>query len=279
MSCLETADNDQAEILRGRSGALAGGSMLLDILHWSSRVEAGPLAGQLKEKALEQWNTLQKLPAIGEMNSIPHLGAAHGWAGLLYAQLMIHRALRLPPPTTIHDRLDQLAKRAEPMGRGISWVGAIQHPGQDAEGLMYAPGWCSGSAGYVFLWTLAHDVFQEDRFLELAEKSAWHTWEHPDRFPNLCCGLSGRAFALLRFYRHSGKSEWLVRAQQLARLTFHSLDHESVWDGHTFSLFRGVLGPAMLAVELEQPERAVMPLFESEGWPSDKVLSADRSVK
>jgi serine/threonine-protein kinase len=279
MNFLETKNDGLAEIIDGGSGALVGGSMLLDILFCTSQLDAGPLVERLKEKALYQSNDLQNLAAIGEKNSLPHLGIAHGWAGILYAQLMVHNALRLPPPTAIHDRLDQLATQAEPMGRGISWVGTIQHPGQDSEGLMYAPGWCSGSAGYVFLWTLAHDVFQEDRFLELAEKASWHAWEHPDRFPNLCCGLTGRAFALLRFYRHSGKSEWLGRAQQLAKFAFHSLDHESVWEGHTLSLFRGALGPALLAVELEQPERAVMPIFESEGWPSSAVRNADRSVR
>lgn len=120
---------------------------------------------------------------------------------------------------------------------------------------------------------LAHEVFREERYLKLAEKAAWYTWEHSDRFPNLCCGLAGRAFALLRYYRYTGESEWLVRAQQLARLALSSFNNELEWNGRTLSLFRGALGPALLAIELKHPERAVMPVFDSEGWPSGSMLS------
>jgi hypothetical protein len=59
----------------------------------------------------------------------------------------------------------------------------------------------------------------------------------------------------------------LIRAQQLASLAFGVFDDRFDWDGRTLSLYRGALGPALLAIELEHPERAVMPLFESEGWP------------
>ena len=267
-SCLEAGDNNEAEIIYGRSGSLVGGSMLLDILQWSARQDAGPLLEGLKEKTMELSKYLQALPAIGAKESLPHLGIAHGWAGILYAQLMLHNTLHMPPPKLMHDRLQQLALLAEPMGRGISWLGTVQHPGQTSESLVHAPGWCSGSAGYVFLWTLAKEVLQDDNYMELAEKSAWHAWEHPDRFPNLCCGLTGRAFALLRFYRHTGESKWLARANQLAKLAFDPLVTEFAWNGQNLSLFRGVLGPAILAIELEQPERAIMPMFEAEGWPT-----------
>jgi len=34
-----------------------------------------------------------------------------------------------------------------------------------------------------------------------------------------------------------------------------------------YSLYRGRLGVMTLLVELERPERAVMPFFAAEGWP------------
>ena len=262
------AEDAVAELVYGRSGVLVGGSMMLDILHWTPQLDAKPLLDYLQEEVSSLWTYLHRSPAIGENHASPHLGIAHGWAGMLYAQLLAHNALRLRPPAAIHDRLEQLANYAEPTGRGISWLGTVLHPDQTSETLAHAPGWCSGSAGYVFLWTLADEIFQEERYRVLAEKAAWHAWEHPDRFPNLCCGLTGRAFALLRYYRHTGERAWLVKAQQLAELAFSPFDTSFEWNALTLSLFRGAIGPALLAIELECPERALMPVFDSEGWPS-----------
>jgi eukaryotic-like serine/threonine-protein kinase len=261
------AVNNVAELTFGRAGVLVAGSLLLEVLSWSKRLDVDPLVTYLQEEGSRLGASIQGLPLIGEQSQLAHLGIAHGWAGVLYAQLMVHKALDFPPPATIHDRLQQLAGKAEPHGRGISWIGTLQHPGQTAETPSHAPGWCSGSGGYLFLWLLAAEVLREERYLEVAEKAAWHTWEHPDRHPNLCCGLAGRAFALLRYYRYTGDREWLFRARQLADFAFAAFDREFVVDPRTFSLYRGALGPALLSIELECPERSTMPVFESEGWP------------
>lgn len=278
MKSLQAGDG-VAELLYGRSGILVGGSMMLDILQLTPQLDAKPLLDYLQQEVSSLWTVLHRLPAIGENRALAHLGIAHGWAGILYAQLLMHNALQLRPPTAIHDRLEQLANYAEPAGRGVSWLGTVQHPGQTTETLAHAPGWCSGSAGYVFLWALADEIFREERYRELAEKAAWHAWEHPDRFPNLCCGLTGRAFALLRYYRHTGERAWLVRAQQLAGLAFSPFDSSFDWNALTLSLFRGALGPALLSIELERPERARMPVFDPEGWPSFGTLGVERKIE
>ena len=133
----------------------------------------------------------------------------------------------------------------------------------------YMPGWCNGTAGHIFLWTLAHSVFHDDIYLHLAEKAAWHTWESNNSIGNLCCGFAGQAYGLLNLYKHSGESIWLDRARVLAC-------RAAAWDTDTYvamklapeSLYKGEMGVALLAAEISAPETACMPFFEREGWPA-----------
>ena len=77
-------------------------------------------------------------------------------------------------------------------------------------------GWCNGACGYVFLWTLAHRLLGDPRYLELAQGAAWRSWDAPEQNVTLCCGLAGRAYALLNLYRHTNETVWLDRARDLA---------------------------------------------------------------
>jgi serine/threonine-protein kinase len=137
------------------------------------------------------------------------------------------------------------------------------------------PGWCNGSAGFVYLWTLAYQIFHDTDFLTLAEKTAWNVWEEPDSVGNLCCGLAGRAYALLNLYKYASEKNWLYRAQGLANKAASSmrmldLNGDSLYKSFGIrpdSLYKGNVGIAVLAADLEHPESACMPFFDSEGWP------------
>ncbi len=83
---------------------------------------------------------------------------------------------------------------------------------------------------------------------------------------NLCCGVAGRGYALLRLYRHTGSPVWLERARRLTLHAVRSLRH-TARDPQAMSLYKHWLGIALLAADLQRPEQACMPLFESEGWP------------
>ena len=114
---------------------------------------------------------------------------------------------------------------------------------------------------------------REPRYGEVAERAAWHCWEHRDRAGHLCCGLSGRVFALLRMYQYSGDPVWLERARHLSVLSEPWLLEELESGDRRLSLYWGALGPLLAHVELEAPELATMPMFGSEGWRSgDEVL-------
>lgn len=203
----------------------------------------------LRARWLEKGRELAGLPPPGT-----NLGIAHGEGGLLYARLAWCRAAGISPSGELADRLERLAAAAHPWGRGLRW------PWRDGEReLGTMPGWCNGSAGLVHLWVLAERVFAEPRWLRLAEGAAWNAWEDPAGGGSLCCGLAGRAYALLLWYQTSGEAVWLGRARALAERAVAAISKGTgePRDG----LHRGEAGVAALIADLACPEAASFPLF------------------
>jgi serine/threonine-protein kinase len=189
----------------------------------------------------------------------PNLGMAHGWAGFLYASLQWCRAAGRPVPPRLPERLAELAACARPWGRGLRW----RWYAEDGRDTGTMAGWCNGSPGFVFLGTLAHRLLGDPAWLALAEGAAWNAWEAPDAHGTLCCGLAGRAYALLNLHRHGGGEEWLARARDLAERAAQTTERDSE---APHSLYKGELGIAVLAADLAKPEGAAMPFSEEEGW-------------
>jgi serine/threonine protein kinase len=196
--------------------------------------------------------------AASSATDLPFLGIAHGVAGVTYACLRWSQATGRPVPSPAIDRLDELAARGDEIGRGMRWpILARDDRGESS----LSAGWCHGSAGYVFLWTLAYDVLGREGHLRLAESAAWNVWESRHPTSSLCCGLAGQAYALLSWYRRSGESDWLDRAGALAE---RAASAALAGDGPPYSLYKGRVGVGLLAAEVTEPESARMPFFESE---------------
>jgi serine/threonine-protein kinase len=191
--------------------------------------------------------------------TMPYYGLAHGWGGVAYASLMWAQARGAEPPPGARDVLNMLAGVAEPRERGARWPLTGPDGGLSEE---FWPGWCHGNAGYVFLWNLAHTTYGEDRFAQLAEQAAWLAGEDAG-VDHLCCGAAGQAYAALNHHRSTGDVRWRSRAvrtaDRAARVGERAADSEP-----PLSLYRGRVGLALLAVELQCPEYAAMPLFEFE---------------
>ncbi|MFE4974730.1 lanthionine synthetase LanC family protein [Kitasatospora sp. NPDC056651] len=185
-----------------------------------------------------------------------YTGAAHGWAGILYATLIWSEASGIPVPPGVRQRLGELAALAVPDGHGVTWPTRL-----DGSGHEVMRGWCHGAPGHVHLWTAAHRLLGDPSYLELASRAAWSTFEHDGGGVSLCCGEAGRVFALLAMYRHSGDAEWLARADRClgraaTRLT--PLDD----GGLANSLYKGEPGLALALRETARPDDARQPLFE-----------------
>jgi len=288
------------DLALGRSGLLLGCALLLETLgsaaggeetaprpadrasrHDDRRGEGAEAAPRLADLAARGddllaglWQEIDPLPPIAECAEWPNLGIAHGWAGYLFATLRWCQAAGRPLPGGLAARLDELAAGAESWGRGARWRWHGQpEPGDRRRSspgtACWMAGWCNGSAGMVHLWTLAWRLLGGPRWRQLAAAAAWHAWEAPDRGESLCCGLAGRAYALLELHRHGGGPAWLARARVLADRAASSATTAASTAPDAdpaHSLYRGRLGIAVLAADLERPEAAAMPLFGDEGW-------------
>jgi eukaryotic-like serine/threonine-protein kinase len=238
----------QLDVTLGRSGSLLAAAVLLESV--SGNAKTLRTFGANTMRAI--WQELDAAPPLTHARPGTYLGIAHGWAGFIYAALRWCATSGDPLPPRLLDRLEQLAALKQRKGRGAFWPNRV---GQSEPNLI--AGWCNGSAGLLFLFTLAHHVFSARQWLELAELCAWNTWDEPRFNATLCCGTAGRAYALLNLYRHTGAAEWLGRARQLAN---HAASTASQTGSR--SLLKGGLGVAVLVADLASPENARMPFFE-----------------
>jgi len=127
------------------------------------------------------------------------------------------------------------------------------------------PGWCNGTAGHLLLFSTASKLFKNTHFLDTALTAGTAVWEEQHAHASLCCGLAGRAYALLNLYNATGDSEWLGRAEKLCDIAVKQSRDESAGDEFVpHSLFKGAVGLMTLCIDLENPARATMPLFEFE---------------
>jgi lantibiotic modifying enzyme len=237
------------DLTLGRAGVLLGCAMLMEALPDTAMVD-GTAMKALGDEAME---------ALWTGNcAVPHdyLGMAHGVAGILYATLRYHQITRCPLPLGAEEALSRLEAEARQSGRGSSWP--LQPRSQEE-----ASGWCHGSAGYVWLWTLAHRVSGQESYLDLAKRAGLHVWEHPAGGGTLCCGMAGQAYAMLHLYRHTGEEAWLQRAYDLAEAAAASIRESGE---RRDSIYKGEVGVALLAIDLEDPPNARFPMFEAEGW-------------
>lgn len=212
------------DLTLGRSGSLLAAAMLLPIT-----TEREPLHRFGTETMQSIWN---ELDAQSSVDGNP--GMAHGWTGYLYAALRWCDVSGDALPARLLERLHALDSESNAT-------------------------WCNGTAGQVFLFTLAHRLLGDERWLHLAESAAWTTWTEPRGSATLCCGTAGRAYALLNLYKNTGATEWLSRARHLAN---HAATAATATSERTNALWRGELGVAVLIADLAFPENARMPFFE-----------------
>jgi len=238
----------ELDLTLGRSGSLLAAAMLLAL------EEHRELRAFGSETLQEIWSELDQRPPIGKARKRTYLGMAHGWAGYLYAALRWCAVSGDPVPERLVERLHEVAALRILKGRGAYWRVLADEPESN-----HMPGWCNGSAGHVFTFTLAHCVLGDPDWLRLAELAAWNNFDESHGPTTLCCGTSGRAYALLSLYRHTGAREWLARARSLAN---HAAANAVETSGQRWSLWKGELGPAVLVADLASPENARMPFFE-----------------
>lgn len=248
-------ESQLADYTLGSAGALTGCAMMLCKMPDGPMMDFAPIIELGESLFSKLCNWMSPLQAVGQEPKFNMIGGAHGWTGLLLALLSWCECSGREVPVGVKERLQQLAKIGKQQDRLIAWPRKISSNSRSTDWLA---SWCNGSAGLVPLWTTAWRLLGDNSYLELAALSAAHA-EHgvPDRYANLCCGLTGRSYALLDMYTNTHESSWLRRAEQLANI---ALEDGSI-DQRPWSLFKGRLGVALLMEELKSPDRARVPLY------------------
>lgn len=243
---------DTPDLALGKASLLLGCTELIEAMPigWNVNMEAVFARG---EEIAGELIALLKSDAMATSTKIRTLGIAHGWAGFIFALLRWSSATKSETDPIAATSLEELATLAEPHGAGIRWP--VYNPSSPRS---FMDGWCNGTAGHVLLFALAHKVLRAERFGEFAERAAVSAWEADIRIGTLCCGLGGLGYALLAVHRLTGSELWLERARAFARRAATDSAKHFFRD----ALYKGAVGVALLADDLEQPETAAMPLFE-----------------
>jgi serine/threonine-protein kinase len=253
---------ENIDLTLGSSGVLLGCALLTEALQ-----EYPAIRGLGDALLKEIWERIESMPAIAEEKHFRFTGIAHGWAGVLYAVLMWCRATGSKPPGSLMDRLHQLADLGEPNGNGVQWERKVRGVHfRDAND--FSPSWCNGTGGMVHLWTLAHRMMDDGRFLEMAEGAAWNVIERCGGIDQICCGVPGQTYGVLNLYKHTGEKRWLDHARKMAETSLRLTTPQTAEKVplYYYGLYKGPIGSALLSADMAAPEEACMPMFESEGW-------------
>lgn len=193
----------------------------------------------------------------GDQHPLPqYTGAAHGSAGLLYTLMTWWEVANRDVDGDAVRHLVELANLGVRHGRGLRWP---MRTNEAAPSDMNS--WCHGSPGHVYVWNAAHRLLSDTAYHDIATAAAFATADDRVANTSLCCGQAGHVFAMLHMYRCTGERAWLRLASE--RLHSALVDRESMPGvGWSHSLFRGDVGLALAAVEVECPEEARFPLFE-----------------
>ena len=199
------------------------------------------------------WKKIDEYPAMNETNPVNSYGIAHGWAGFVYATLLWCHTSKQSLPSNFLKRVDELYAVAILKDGALHWP--VAHNINST-----AKGWCKGNAGYVFLWSLLYEHFEESRFLDVAKKAAKPLMQDITAIVgHLCCGAAGQAYALVRLYNLTGENEYLEASYKTKAKILEELSSPFLYNN---SLYKGEPGIGILLAELSRPELARMPLFE-----------------
>jgi eukaryotic-like serine/threonine-protein kinase len=239
-----------SELLAGAAGLLNGARLLHAHANDGRITEVAEiLSAKLNRRATDDtggWATWTGTTAQG---------FAHGAAGILHSLLCWSQAAgREPRPETLR-ALAAFAKHATTRRSAAAARGALPR--------VLERSWCNGSAGHLLLWTRAYETTGRKEYLELARASARSMLTPVRGAPgDLCCGIGGRAFALLAMDRIEPRGGWYGRALQLAHRAMQAAEAAiGAWPN---GLFKGYPGLVCLLADLQAPsrERKGFPLIE-----------------
>ncbi len=239
-----------SELLQGIAGTLTALVLLYRALGEPRVLRvADELANDLLERAGGRWGWARA----------SRLGFAHGRSGTFHALLGWSLAAERELPSGFFGHLALLAEDVKRSGT----LGAPSSS-DPAEARALERSWCNGAAGLVLLWARAYQHTSDATYLRHARQAARFILTHTDAAGgDLCCGLGGRAYALLAMDRVEPDRGWFDRAIVMASCAAGAmLEGGGPWPN---GLYKGYPGLVCLGRDLlkDPSDRAGFPLVEA----------------
>ncbi|CAH1405940.1 unnamed protein product [Nezara viridula] len=194
-------------------------------------------------------------PLQYEWYNTNYLGAAHGVAGILYVLLCANQFLtEVQRQQIIKPTIDWLKENRFPSGNFKSSYG------RDRDSLVH---WCHGSPGFVYLFMLAHKVYNNQEYKDLALQCGDVVWHRGilKKGYSICHGVSGNAYTFLYLYKTTRDLKYLYQAACFLDWCTTYPMNEGRKPDTPYSLFEGIAGLDYFLTDVLNPEDANFPAF------------------
>lgn len=244
------------ELLYGRTGGLYAMLLIKQQLPKQNIIRDEHITQHIN-LMLKSGQTMESFgrPLFYSWHGKEYVGAAHGYAGILYMLLEAHKYLN--------------SEQLKLIKEAINFIHGIRYPscnypssiGSQTDRLVH---WCHGAPGVVHLLIKAYSVYQDPSYLDSALACGDIIWERGilKKGFSLCHGISGNAYAFLHLYQLTCDLKHLYRAGKFAQYYFENSDNITWRADSPASLFEGYAGLAYFLSDLLNPGEAKFPAFQ-----------------
>ncbi|BES96739.1 Lanthionine synthetase C-like protein [Nesidiocoris tenuis] len=208
-------------------------------------------------------------PLMWEWHGKNYLGAAHGVAGILYMLLKhIEWLSTRDKDMLIKPTLDWLIKQRYDTGNFKSSFGTQE------DRLVQ---WCHGAPGFTSLLLLASEVYNDDKYANLAVETGEIIWNRGllKKGYSLCHGVAGNGYAFVQLYQKTKEPKYLYRAASYMDWCLSHPAHQKQTPDRPNSLYEGIAGVLYFLKDLEDPMTAAFPGFD---FGPDSPINVNASV-
>lgn len=244
------------ELLYGRTGGLYAMLLIKQQLPKQTIIKDEHITHHIN-LMLKSGQTMESFgrPLFYSWHGKEYVGAAHGYAGILYMLLEAHKYLNEDQLKLIRDAINLVLSVRYPSCNYPSSMGS------QTDRLVH---WCHGAPGVIHMLIKAYQVYKEPSLLESAISCGDLIWQRGllKKGFSLCHGISGNAYAFLHLYQLTRDRKHLYRAGKFGQFY---LDHGSsiAWRADSpASLFEGYAGLAYFLADLLTPSEAKFPAFQ-----------------
>ncbi|XP_034938031.1 lanC-like protein 2 isoform X2 [Chelonus insularis] len=192
-------------------------------------------------------------PLMYSWHDTEYLGGAHGLAGILYILLQAREYLTEEQlKNEIQPALEYLLSLRYPSGNFPSSVGS------KTDKLVH---WCHGAPSMTMLYILASEVFNNEKYLDVAKECGEVIWHRGLLIKGcgICHGVSGNAYSFLCLYQKTKDIMYLWRACKFAAWCFDYESNQCRSPDRPYSLFEGLAGIIYYLIDLTKPSFAKFP--------------------